>query len=82
MENDYALLTADLKDFEGLAGLRVSGNLGTETWGQETWGRNLGTDGNLETWGQKPGNLGKPGETNLGTETWGQTGRSRVLKKP
>jgi predicted nucleic acid-binding protein len=24
MENDYALLTADLKDFEGLAGLCVS----------------------------------------------------------
>jgi predicted nucleic acid-binding protein len=24
MENDYALLTADLKDFEGLPGLRVS----------------------------------------------------------
>jgi hypothetical protein len=23
MENDYALLTADLKDFEGLPGLRV-----------------------------------------------------------
>jgi predicted nucleic acid-binding protein len=24
MENDYALLTANLKDFEGLAGLRVA----------------------------------------------------------
>jgi predicted nucleic acid-binding protein len=24
MENDYALLTANLKDFEGLPGLRVS----------------------------------------------------------